>query len=61
MQIKGKVFVRQCEICGKIKRRDGEWKHTSRLAEQSLKEYTAKGITEIVRVRCPSCEKGGCQ
>lgn len=54
-----KVEVKQCEQCGKIKRRaEGDWKHASCLAEESLKDYTAKGIIEIVKVRCPSCKKG---
>lgn len=54
-----RVIVKQC-FCGKIYRRnDGEWKHTSRITEESLKDYTAKGITEIVRVKCDTCAKEG--
>ena len=51
-----KVIVQQC-FCGRLKRRDGEWKHTSRLAEESLKDYVTKGICEIQRTKCPDCEK----
>ena len=51
-----KVKVAQC-FCGKMQRRDGSWKHASKLACDSLKEYCEKGITEIVRTKCPDCEK----
>ena len=59
MQIKGKAIIKQC-FCGKIKKH-GEFIGITKEISHNISMLVAKNAAEIERVKCPDCEKGGCQ